>query len=121
VACRTDCKPLRLHDDSVGLQLPTYLQLLFRKQSMTMTTTQSTEPAGKQTLQQHHQQAGEHLQHAATSHLAAAKSHGAGDAKAADQHAKTASDHTAQAAQHVSHAEKAQAPGGSDKPSQQSK
>jgi hypothetical protein len=87
-----------------------------RKHSMTSNTTKPTADHKNeaQTVQQHHQQAGEHLQHAATSHLTAAKMHGSGDHKAADKHAKDASDHTALAAQHVAQADKSSAPGSSD-------
>jgi hypothetical protein len=83
---------------------------------MTLNTSKDTADHKNevQTVQQHHQQAGEHLQHAATSHLAAAKMHGSGDHKAADKHAKDARDHTTQAAQHVAHANKSSAPGSSD-------
>jgi hypothetical protein len=79
-----------------------------RKKSMTLNTSKATaDHKGEvQTVQQHHQQAGEHLQHAATRHLAAAKMHGSGDHKAADKHAKDARDHTTQAAQHVAQADK---------------
>jgi hypothetical protein len=78
---------------------------------MTLNTNKTTaEHSTAQTLQQHHQQAGEHLQHAATNHLAAAKLIGSGDHKAAVQHAKTASDHTAHASQHVLHASKIAGP-----------
>ena len=90
-----------------------------RKHLMTeKTVTKTNDPVIQQTVQQHHQQAGEHLQHASTSHLAAAKSHGAGDSKAADQHAKTANDHTVKAAQHVAHSNKTAAPDGTDKAAQ---
>ena len=87
-----------------------------RKHSMTLNTSKSTaDHEGEvQTVQQHHQQAGELLQHAATSHLAAAKMHGSGDHKAAEKHAKDARDHTTQAAQHVAQADKTAAPGSSD-------
>jgi hypothetical protein len=87
-----------------------------RKHSMTLNTSKATadHKSETQTVQQHHQQAGEHLQHAATSHLAAAKMHGSGDHKAADEHAKDARDHTTQAAQHVAQADKTPSPGRSD-------
>jgi hypothetical protein len=82
---------------------------------MTSNTTKPTadHKSEAQTVQQHHQQAGEHLQHAATSHLAAAKIYGSGDHKAADKHAMDARDHTTQAAQHVAQADKSSAPGSS--------
>jgi hypothetical protein len=87
-----------------------------RKHPMTLNTSKTIADHKNevQTVQQHHQQAGEHLQHAATSHLAAAKMHGAGDHKSAEKHAKDAHDHTAQAAQHVAQAGKTSAPGSSD-------
>jgi hypothetical protein len=86
---------------------------------MTSNTTKPTADHKNetQTVQQHHQQAGEHLQHAATSHLAAAKMHGSGDHKAADKHAKDARDHTEKAAQQVAQADRVSSPESSDKDS----
>ena len=112
VAQRTDHGIVKSEDGWAGgaITSPASLYQL-RKHTMTLTTTKSSAPAANQTLQQHHQQAGEHLQQAAASHLAAAKSHGAGDHKAATQQAQIASDHTAHAKQHVSQAEKLVAPG----------
>jgi hypothetical protein len=112
VARRTDHGSVKSEDawaDGANTSAASLYQL--RKHTMTLTTTKSPAPAANQTLQQHHQQAGERLQQAAASHLAAAKSHGAGDHKTANQQAQIASDHTAHAQQHVSQAEKLAAPG----------
>jgi len=112
VARRTDHCGVKSEDGFAdgGSTGPASLYQL-RNLTMTLTTTKSSTPVAAHTLQQHHQQAGEHLQQAAASHLAAAKSHGAGDHKAATQQAQIASDHTAHAQQHVSQAEKLAAPG----------
>jgi hypothetical protein len=67
-----------------------------------------------QTIQQHHQQAGQHSQYASASHLAAMKLHGSGDHKAANKHAKNARDHTTQASQQVAQVDNVSGPGSSD-------